>query len=360
MSSTLGQPLTLKKKPIILDEIKSQKEVIKSTISKYYEIEPELLNYFKGNKKVYFIGCGSSYHVGLIAKFVYDALSNNKSECFPSSEFIIYPDNYIRDSDKESIFILLSRTGKSTETVIASEIINRFKGNSIAITTFPNSELKKECDYSIVLDMAQEKSITATRSVTSSTVMLLCSIFTIFNKKSLIEKMLHFNDEFFKNFKKYSDIISSLIMKNDINRFVFLGSGSFFGVAKEAELKVKEMSLTNTESCFPLEYRHGHKAIIDSKSLIIIFISKAGLEYEMIAAKELKNLGARVLIIDDCLTSTKFKNNYNYIINTGLGLEEPHKAIFFQIFGQLIGYHQASKKGINPSNPKNLDYCVTF
>lgn len=349
----------LRRDYLIWKEIESQGKIIKFIISKFLKIESELLNIFKKYEDIYFIGCGSSYHVGLIASFTYNKLLNKNSTCIPSSEFITYPEIFFQNNSKYDKFILISRTGKTTETLIVADIIKKKMGQSISLTTF-NSELAKKCEYSIVIEEAQEKSITATRSVISSTIVLLSLIFMLSKKGKFIKKISVNSDKFFENFNKYSNIISSIINSEDFNKFIFLGAGSFFGVAKEAGLKVKEMSITNSEACQPLEYRHGHKSIIDTSCMITFFLSEAGFDHEIRTAKEFKKLGGKVLIICDNIKKSKLQGSYDFIIDVNLNLEELIKPIFYQIFGQLIGYHQALKKGIDPSNPKNLDYCVTF
>jgi len=165
---------------------------------------------------------------------------------------------------------------------------------------------------------------------------------------------------FFKRFDHYSNMINSIIEKQDFNKYIFLGHGPFYGVAREAALKVKEMSITNTEFWQTLEYRHGHNTILDSSSLVVIFLSKNGGSYELKTCRELRKIGAKVLIICDGKVMDVPGEAYDWLIYAGLGLEELLQPVFFQIFGQLIGYHQAIKKNINPSNPRHLEYVVTI
>jgi glucosamine--fructose-6-phosphate aminotransferase (isomerizing) len=226
--------------------------------------------------------------------------------------------------------------------------------------TFTDCELNKKSDYSIIIEDAKEKSITATTSVTSFTVILLGLIFKLSKKEQMIQKLMIAGKNFYKNFEKYSDYISVMINNENINKFIFLGAGPLYGVAKEAELKVKEMSRSNTEVCQPLEYRHGHKSIINSECMIIFLISNIGFNYELETIKELKKLGGKILVVCDDDKKIILEGLYDYIITTNFSLNELLKPVFYQLFGQLIGYHQAVKKGIDPSNPKNLDYCVTL
>ena len=120
------------------------------------------------------------------------------------------------------------------------------------------------------------------------------------------------------------------------------------------------MSLSNTEAFQTLEYRHGHKSVINSDTLIIFLISNIGIDYELKVAQEFKELGANTLLIGDRISKSKRLGNYDYLIDIDLGVEDTFKTVFYQLFGQLIGYYQAIKKGIDPTKPKNLDYYVTI
>ena len=100
--------------------------------------------------------------------------------------------------------------------------------------------------------------------------------------------------------------------------------------------------------------------MLDEKSLIIIFISEAGEKYEIMTARELRKYNSKVLMIGDNLDLLKIDKSYDYLIDIKSNMDELFKPVFYQIFGQLIGYHQGLKKGRDPSNPKELDYCVEF
>lgn len=352
--------MNLNKSNHIMEEIVDQQKAWECAISKSLHLENELLNVIKRHKKLFFIGCGSSYYGGIIASFLYDMLLEKKSIVTTSSEFLFYPSNYVKVESENNLSFLISRTGKTSETIIVSKILNKKNLRTIALTTFRETELEKNCTYSIVLEKSEERSITATKSMTSSTMVLLSIILKLAGKDEYIDKILVKIRSFFSNLDHFSRTISSIVSSNNFHKVVFLGSGLFYGVAKESELKVKEMSITNSESYQTLEYRHGHKSILDNRTLVVVFMSDAGNKYEIATAKEFKKIGSKVLIIHDNSMSKYSKDSYDYIIDIDLQLEEILKPLFYQVFGQLLGYFIAIGKDINPSNPRNLDYCVTL
>ena len=349
------------KPPTILNEIYSQKDIISNVASLIFNEKQQILKFTGDFRNVYFIGCGSSYHAGMIAEFTFNKIFTDKiSYGITGSEFFIYPEIFIKNNNEQDLFFLISRTGRTTELIYSANEIKKRKGKIISLVTFPKCPLLNNSDFKIILDKAQEKSITATRSVTSTTAALIEIIYFLSRKEYFVERLLEQNEKFFANLDEYSGLLSLIINKEDLNNFVFLGSGPFYGVAREAELKVKEMSISNTTSSQPLEFRHGHKAIINHNTLAIIFVLNSSLKYEINAINDLKRLGAKVIIIHDSKKRLELDYKCDLEININSELDEDHKPIFYQVFGQLIGYHNALKKGFDPSNPENLDYFVTF
>ncbi len=345
---------------IIFKEIKSQGKIWPSAISDFLKKKDKLVSIFKDHGNIYLIGSGSSYHTGLITEFIYRDLSDKNMVCVPSSEFLFFPDNYLKNRSDSDIFILISRTGETSDTLMALDIIEKIGGFSLCLTSFPDSKISKKSNYSVVLKQCQERSITSTRAVSGFTTFILCLFFTLYGKEELIERLSSNCEVFFKRFDNYSSLINSIIKKQDFKKYIFLGHGPFYGVAREAALKVKEMSITNTEFWQTLEYRHGHNTILDSDSLVVLFLSKNGSDYELKTCREFRKIGAKVLIICDDKAIDGSSNAYDWLINIDLGLEESLQTVFLQIFGQLIGYHRAIKKNINPSNPRYLEYVVTI
>ncbi|MBM3710366.1 MAG: SIS domain-containing protein [Actinobacteria bacterium] len=348
----------------IFNEIQSQDKVWLSVVSSFLKLKKELIKIFDNDYPVYFIGSGSSYHAAIIAEFAFKELLDRKAFSIPSSEFLFYHKSYLKNKPTENIFILISRTGQTSDTLLAVDEIAKIGGYSVSLTSFPDSEITQKCNYSVILEHCQEKSITSTRAVTGFTAFFLCLFFSMAERHELISKLTNAGEVFFSKFNHYSDLVYSIVNKENFNRYIFLGHGPYYGAAREAALKVKEMSITNTEFWQTLEFRHGHNTTLDNNSLAVIFPSNAGIDYEIKTCRELKGIGIKILIICNSQDLNKLEGSYDYLIDMGLDLSEPVSElilqIFFQIFGQLIGYHQALKKGINPSNPRYLNYVITI
>ncbi len=346
---------------LVWKEIEDQKTIANAIVENFLSNQKELSKFFQDYKRLFYLGCGSSYHVGIIGNFLHDFLTEKKSYYVHSSDFMFFERAYINEKSKNNdIYLLLSRTGHTTETVIASKILKQKGLNSISISSMSDGGLIKNSKYPIILKNLKEEAITATKSVVGFTVFVLYLTFLLANKLHLLKNFIANSNTFYSSFYDYASIIENIILKNDFNKYVFLGSGPNYGVAREAELKVKEMSISNAVAFQTLEYRHGHKSVINSDTLIIFLISNICADYELKVAQEFKELGARTLLIGDRISKSRRLGNYDYLIDLDLGVEDTFKTVFYQLFGQFIGYYQAIKKGIDPTNPKNLDYCVTI
>ena len=110
--------------------------------------------------------------------------------------------------------------------------------------------------------------------------------------------------------------------------------------------------------CFnTLDFRHGPKAVIDENSLVAIFLTDKAMEYDFQVAKEMKELGAGLLILGDKVPDNFYELTEN-IVDLGDHVSEWIRGILFLPFIQLLSYYKALKKGLDPDNPKNLSYFV--
>jgi glucosamine--fructose-6-phosphate aminotransferase (isomerizing) len=348
-----------RKEYVIFDEIKSQGEKWISIFEKYQKEEKNLSQNLKEYSVIYFLGSGSSYNNALMAEFAYNKLFEKRSYAVNSSEYLFNPDVFIKQGDKNNKAFVISRTGETSDTLLAMESLKKSGFPLIALTTFPESSISKNSDALINLNDCKEQSITSNRVVSSITLFLLCLFFKLSGRESILKKINDYSIDFFTGFEDYCKGISEITNTSDFNKFIFLGTGPFHSVAREASLKTREMSITDTEFWPTLEYRQGYMTNAGENDLAIVFLSSINVDFQFKTCMELKRAGAKVLVINDRLRLEDYKKFYDYEFNIDLGVEDEMICqVYFQLFGQLIGYYQALKKNIDPSNPRNLDYIV--
>ncbi len=300
-----------------LNEIMRISDLLKKTGKNTLHVQKE--------KKLLFVGCGSSYNIGYIVSEIYK--KNGLISNVVTAGKILATNDY----PASDIAFLISRTGESTETIEAAKILEKEGINTIAVTCDSKSPLVNECDKDISFDFAYEESVVMTGSFT----VILHSLLNIIKRVSLAKKSGIIIEE-------SKNLVDSIDF-NKYNHFVFLGYDELFGLSKEGALKLQEMALQNVEFHEPLEYRHGPRSTLDEKTIIVI--QSMDTRYEKELASELSKAGAKVIYIG---------KNGDINIPYNEGFEAPLRMIPVL----LIGYEKAIKMGLNPDKPKNLTKSV--
>ena len=116
-----------RKEYVIFDEIKSQGEKWISILEKYQKEETNLLQNLKVFSVIYFLGSGSSYNNALMAEFANNKLFGKRSYAINSSEYLFNPDAFIKPGDKNNKVFVISRTGETSDTMLAMGILKNLK-----------------------------------------------------------------------------------------------------------------------------------------------------------------------------------------------------------------------------------------
>jgi glucosamine--fructose-6-phosphate aminotransferase (isomerizing) len=139
-----------------------------------------------------------------------------------------------------------------------------------------------------------------------------------------------------------------------IRKYAFIGSGPLYGIARECQLKVKEMTLLPSD-CYPLmDYRHGPKSNVDESMLVTMLCSDSGRKWEQECAEELKKHGGQLLLMSDSPVGVSDTNSFYF----ESGLSEYARAILYLPVIQAMATYRALSLGMDPDNPKNLSYWV--
>ncbi|MGD0878233.1 MAG: SIS domain-containing protein [Anaerolineales bacterium] len=336
-------------------EILSQPDVWAKTLRHLNEMVasdfPTITNY----DQVIFSGCGSTYYLSLWAARVCEKETGIISRAVPSSDLFLFSDNWLHKG-KKTLFVAVSRSAETTETIRALKSFNAGKyGDSVVVTCYPDRELAQLTSSVIDVPEAQELSVAQTRSFSN----MLLAISWLISK--------HIPDGFPAVFSKvgkdlidhYHQVAERLGRDQEIIKFFFLGSGSLYGLANEAMLKMKEMSLTYSESFHTLEFRHGPMAMVDKNSQIISLINESAREYEYTFLREMRLKGARILGFLEREDSGAVDACDNRILFSS-GIPEMWRAPFYLPILQLIAYERAISKGLNPDRPTNLSSVVVL
>ena len=343
----------------IYQEIYNQPKVWDQIIKKFKKSEENIIEFLNKSDTYIFAGCGSGYNASVYSRNICEFLLEKNCFDYQASELIFFgKEIYNKGNKNKPITFLFSRSGNTTEVVDAIKHINESKLSYLfGITCYEDSYLFKNSDYTFSLAEANEKSVATTKSLTSMA--LLPSLFfsSMSDKIDLstqIEKLPGLGSNVINKFEELSKKIGE---NNKINKLFILSNTPSFGLAREAKLKLLEMTLSWADCFNILDFRHGPKAVVDENSLVVIFLSDSALDYELSVAKEMKELGGNLLIFGDIVKKEFYKLSEN-IVNLEEKINEWIRGILFLPIIQLLSYYKAIKKGLDPDNPKNLTYFV--
>ena len=338
-------------------EISSQPKTWRLTANRFNKIKTSLADYLASVKfnQILVIGCGSTYYLSqTVAKLIseYSGIPANSS---PSSDLYFFPH---MTAPSGTLLVALSRSGTTTETIWALE---RFReeigGPSIVVTCYPDKGIANLADFVLAAPDAQERSIAQTRSFSSMLLLSYGLVSQLADDPEIWEQTEKLPDRMEDIVKDMGVIPQKIGEQLDIDHYVFLGSGPFYGLANEAMLKTKEISLTYSEGYHSLEVRHGPMSMVNDRTLVVGLLSDTGQNEQVNVLEDMKELGAKTLIIAE--NSSRFSGFIpDYQIELNSGLEEWVRGPLYLPILQRIVYHRAITKGLDPDKPTNLEAVV--
>ncbi len=293
-------------------------------------IDEKIADFLRGSDIVYFVGCGSSHYISIIASRYLTGVTGLESKDIPAGEILFAYDQSVSKT-KNKAAVLMSRSGETTETVKAAKVLRKAGIKTIGITVEKGSSLEKVVDLPIVVPV-KEDSIVMTKSFNAIVLLLQLAAEKVVgvDKSRIYEKLL--ND--LEDIMRESEEAAADFSGGD--RYVFLGVGSYEGVAREAALKLEEMSLTVVEALSTFEYRHGPKSLVEDGLNVVIYGDG---EEEKKLADELESYGGKVILRKRL--SGNFEDSF---VQT--------------IFAQFLGLEIAKRKGIDVEKPRHLTKVV--
>jgi len=339
-------------------EISSQSEALRSAWEQLDVQSNWIETYLKDEsyREVIFIGSGSSYYQAQIMAAAYRRLLGRAASAQPSSELMLFREHATIPGKK--LLVGVSRSGESSEVVLALNAVKDLPDwNICGITCYAESRMGKMAEC-LVSPKGAEQSVVMTKSFSSMTYMMQAAIAKASGNEQAIQEMKAV-PELQEPVVALSDQLAKQITEENplFLNYVYLGMGPMTGLSQEACLKIKEMSNVWTEAFGTLEFRHGPKSIIENGSLVVLLLSEQGRSYELRVAEEMKEYGAKVVILTaEAGEDTAFAD---YVLETrGRTSSDDARCTLYLPLLQYLGYYTALKKNVNPDEPRNLTQVV--
>lgn len=293
-----------------------------------------------------FIGCGSTHYLSMTAAALFQQLTGVVSRACPASELLMFGETIVADPAR-TLLVAISRSGTTTETITA---VSRFQlqgGAAVwTITCYPDSPLANMSDIVLPTVAAQEQSVAQTRSFTSMVLMAQALAAHLGGEDWTL---LHQLPEYGRDLITQTEpIVQKLAARKELTRFTFLGSGPQHGIANEAMLKMTEMSLTVAYAFHFMEYRHGPMSMANEEAAIIGLLSPTATAHEKRVLDEMATNGVAILALAPAGDDIDLPANLPFWAYPMMYLPSL----------QLLAYHRAITKGLDPDNPRNLTAVV--
>ena len=296
--------------------------------------------------QVLFTGCGSTYYLSLAAAALYQELTGRAARAVPGGELWLNPQNYL--AREKALLVAVSRSGTTTETIRAVQSFQAKQCGDVLVISNYDEALARLADTRILIDKGQEESVAQTRSFASMYVAATAVCARVAGRDELLAAMRRLPAAGEALMAKYEATAREIGEKNSVDRFYFLGSGIRYGLACEANLKMKEMTLTHSEPFHFLEFRHGPMSMANRHAVVAGLLSDANREREARVLTEMEALGAQVLGLGESGTQVNFESN----------VAESVRGVLYLPILQLLAFYRSLAKGLNPDRPTNLTAVV--
>ncbi len=299
--------------------------------------------------QVLFTGCGSTYYLSLSAAALYQELTGRPARAVPGGELLLNSQTIVaRTSGSPCLLIAVSRSGTTTETVKAVEKFKAEKRGQVVVISNYDEALSRLADFNIVIPKGQEESVAQTRSFASMYVAAATFCARMAGRADLVEAMRRLPEVGNSVIGKYEVYAKEVGEGFEFERFYFLGSGIRYGLACEANLKMKEMTLTHSEPFHFLEFRHGPMSMVNANTVVVGMLSDANRVHEAKVLAEMARLGATVASLGESEADVAFES----------GIPESGRGVLYLPVLQLMAFYRSLAKGLNPDRPENLTAVV--
>lgn len=354
----------------MIKEINEQPEVVQKTINSL--IKDNKINLsntglndeeIKKIKEIYIVACGSAYHVGVCAQYIFEDLTRIPTRVDIASEF-----RYRKPIlNNDTLVIIISQSGETADSLAALREAKNMGVKTLAIVNVVGSSIAREADFVLYTLAGPEIAVATTKAFSCQLIITytLAIEFAKINKKINEEKYIELINEIKELPNKIKEILDNLttnIQKissqfSSIKDAFYIGRNLDYAISLEGSLKLKEVSYIHSEAYASGELKHGTISLIEDNTLVIGIATQEEIFEKTISnLVEVKSRGAYVVVV-----TTKDKD-VSKVANDTIYIPKTNKYFYPSLSViplQLIGYYITVSKGLDVDKPRNLAKSVT-
>mgnify|MGYP003641744889 FL=1 len=356
----------------MLKEIYEQPSVIKDTyrgrlhanegIVQMSGVEDNLEKFLNADR-IIIVACGTSWHAGLVAEYIFEEFTRIPVEVEYASEFR-YRNPIINSKD---VVIAISQSGETADTMAAIKLAKENGAFVFGVCNVVGSSISRETHAGAYTHAGPEIGVASTKAFTTQiTVLTMMALRLAKAKGTLSHSDFHM---YLQELDLIPEKVREALETNDIAKEIaatfqdapnclYLGRGYNFPVALEGALKLKEISYIHAEGYPAAEMKHGPIALIDELMPVVVIAPKMG-HYDKIVSniQEIKSRSGRIIAIVT-KGDTQVRELADYVIEIP-ETSDALSPLITTIPLQLLSYHIAVLRGCNVDQPRNLAKSVT-
>lgn len=331
-------------------------------IIKMAGIDQNLEKFLNANR-IIIVACGTSWHAGLVAEYIFEDLARIPVEVEYASEFR-YRNPVITEKD---VLIAISQSGETADTLAAIKLAKEKGAFVFGVCNVVGSSIARETQAGAYTHAGPEIGVASTKAFTTQiTVLTLIALKLAHEKGTLSQSKYH---EYLAELEGIPAKVEKTLLSNPVVEEIsyiykespnclYLGRGYNFPVALEGALKLKEISYIHAEGYPAAEMKHGPIALIDEQMPVVVIATKKG-HYEKVVSniQEIKSRKGRIIAI-----VTEGDQSVKELADHVIEVPETSESLsplLTTIPLQLLSYHIAVMRGCNVDQPRNLAKSVT-
>ncbi len=332
----------------MIKEIFDQKDTIARAINQDDKNLAWAVKLLKKSRGVYIIGCGTAHKAAMESEYYFAENSKRKINVVPASE-MPYFSNFVRE---DTAIIAVSQSGETADVLEILEYGKSKRANILALTNVESSSIARLSDVHLPINAGPEKAVASTKALTSQMALLFLLAHADSGTVNTGRQILwsaagNVNDLLNPRYEDHIRKIAEKIV--DYGNLFIIGRGELYPMALESAIKIQEVSYIHAHGFAAGELKHGPIALIETRTPCIVL----GSDQETISnATELKARGARIIGISP-------ENNDVFDEWIRVPDADGAQGIVTIVPVQILAYHLAVLRGLDPDMPRNLAKSVT-